>query len=339
MSKSATNTINKTIKYAKPSAKLINSKLKQEQNIKIERNKLAMASVKDIFSIFNPNSGNDEDFDLTDFDCKIYYANPKLYENLPFFKQSFIIQEMEENLKKNWKSLDKDIKRFSIWYAYGSHGPRDGFVELHDYFTPYGIENEDNNKINEIKQNNEIIKDKDNTELDKIINKISIDTIHSSSDSEKSALQMSNNALNSLQLNNRPEIPPDLPFKLPSILKSFKPKNSDKIHKLPTLDPRSFGLKRLKQYRQDRRMNPINRIILVLTIFLTVLCFRQDRRVNVTGKVPDYPWDIAEREEREQQEKKQKDELLLKELELTKTEKENENVTKRGKKWYYLWLF
>lgn len=330
------------VKYAKPSAKLINSKLKQEKNLKAERNKLALASVRDIFTIFNPNAGNDEDFDLTDFDCKIYYANPRSFEKLPFFKQSHVVEEMNESLKKNWKSLDKDVKRFSVWWAYGSHGPREGFVELHDYYTPYGIEAEDNVRMEKERGEDEPESSHHQaTELDKIIDNIAVETTNKSSDSAKSALQMSNNALDSLQLNNRPEIPPDLPFKLPSILKTFKPDKSTITKKLPMLDPRSFGLKRLQQYRQDRRMNPINRIVLVLTVFLTVLCFKQDRRVNVTGKVPEYPWEVVEREEREEEERKKKEaeelERLAKERELEALEAERK--ANRGRRWYYLWLF
>jgi hypothetical protein len=333
--------VKKAIKYAKPSAKLLNSRLKQEQDIRTERNKLALASVKDIFSIFNPNAGSDEDFDLTDFDSKVYFANPKAFEKLPFFKQQYVIEEMNEKLKKNWKSLDKDIKRFSIWWAYGSHGPREGFVELHDYYTPYGIEAEE--LTNNVNQNEKELKDNEksnnNTELNEIINKISNETTNESSASSKSALQMSNNAKDSLQINNRPDVPPDLPFKLPSILKTFKPDKNTNIIKLPTLDSRSFGLKRLQQYKQDRRMNPVNRIVLVFLVFLTVLCFKQDRRVNVTGVVPEYPWVVAEREEKEEEERK-KNEELKEANRLAMEIKENEiKLQKKSRKWYYLWLF
>lgn len=335
------NTAKKAVKYAKPSAKLINSKLRQEQIIKAERNKLALASVKDIFSILNPNAGNDEDFDLKDFDCKIYFANPREFDKLPFFKQTHVIEEMNELLKKNWKSLDKDVKRFSVWWAYGSHGPREGFVELHDYYTPYGVEATEVEELKKESKNEDTKRPlRSDTEMDKIIDKISLETTKASSDSEKSALQMSNNALEASQLNNRPEIPPDLPFKLPSILQTFKPTSGTKVHRYPALDPRSFGLKRLQQYRQDRRMNPINRIVLVICVFLTVLCFKQDRRVNVTGTVPEYPWDVAEREEKEAQEKKRKEEEAQKELERIALENEaSAKNNKKGKKWYYLWLF
>lgn len=334
--------VKNTIKYAKPSAKLLNSRLKQEQDIRTERNKLALASVKDIFQIFNPNAGSDEDFDLTDFDCKVYFANPRAFEKLPFFKQQHVIDEMNEKIKKNWKSLDKDIKRFSVWWAYGSHGPRDGFVELHDYYTPYGVEAKEIKKVDDSindKTENKTHNHTKSTELDEIVNKISTETVNESSESSKSALQMSSNAKDSLQINNRPDVPPDLPFKLPSILETFKPTKETKIHKLPTLDPRSFGLKRLQQYRQDRRMNPVNRIVLVCLVFLTVLCFKQDRRVNVTGKVPEYPWDIEEREAREEEERKRiEDAENANRLALENEEREKE-LKKKSKKWYYLWLF
>lgn len=333
----------KAVKYAKPSAKLLNTRLKQEQDVKSERNKLAMASMKDIFSILNPNAGNDEDFDLTDFDCKRYFANPSEFQKLPFFKQQHVIDEMNEKLKKNWKSTSADVKRFSVWWAYGSTGPREGFIELHDYYTPYGVEAESGvdagtNVKTDIKSNkneDKVVK----TELDELINKISKETVGESSVESKSALQMSSSIKDTTQLNNRLDVPPDLPFKLPSILKTFKPTKDTVVKKLPTLDPRSFGLKRLQQYRHDRRMNPVNRIVLVLMIFLTVLCFKHDRRVNVTGVVPEYPWEVTAREEREEAEKKQLEEeneekRLLAEREAAIAAA---NAAK-GRKWYYLWL-
>ena len=332
----AARTAKKAVRYAKPSAKLINSKLKQEQSIKAERNKLALASVKDIFAILNPNAGSDEDFDLTDFDCKVYFANPRAFDKLPFFKQAHVVEEMNELLKKNWKSLDKDVKRFAVWWAYGSHGPREGFVELHDYYTPYGVEAEE---VKEVKDETPVSKATD-TELDKIIDTISEETTKASSQSEKSALQMSSNELEASHLNKRPELPPDLPFKLPSILQTFRPTASTMVHRYPALDPRSFGLKRLQQYRQDRRMNPINRIVLVVLVFLTVLCFKQDRRVNVTGTVPEYPWDVAEHEEKEAEEKRQQVERGAEEAQRELASQAGASQDKKGgRRWYYLWLF
>lgn len=326
--------IKKVVKYGKPSSKLLNSRLKQEQDIKTQRNKLALSSVKDIFSILNPNADNDEDFDLTDFDCKVYFANPKAFDKLPYFKKVHVITEMNEKLKKNWKSIDQDIKRFSVWWAYGSHGPRDGFVELHDYLTPYGIENYEEIKQEPVKKNI-----KKQSELDNIIQNISNETVDSSSALNRSALQMSSNVVDSLQINKRPEVPPDLPFKLPSILSTFKPNKNTKIHKLPDLDPRSFGLKRVQQYRQDRKMNPVNRLVIFSCILLTVLCFKQDRRVNVTGKAPEYPWEVAEREERELEEAKVKAELEeFQKIEAENLRQEEELKNKRRRKWYYLWL-
>lgn len=333
--------VKKAVKYAKPSAKLLNSRLKQEQDIRTERNKLALASVKDIFSIFNVNAGSDEDFDLTDFDCKVYFANPRAFEKLPFFKQQHVIDEMNEKLKKNWKGIDKDIKRFSLWWAYGSHGPREGFVELHDYHTPYGVELEgvDSSKVGSNEKSVDNIKSvHEHTKFDEIVEQISHDTAEVSSESSRSALRMTDNELDSAKLNKRPDVPPDLPFKLPSILKTFKPTKDTIVHRLPTLDPRSFGIRRLQQYRQDRRMNPINRIILVLLVFLTVLCFKKDRRVNVTGVVPEYPWEIQEREEREEAERKLKQEEEEAAALLAREQKNGQTHSTGNKRWYYLWL-
>ncbi|GME94749.1 unnamed protein product [Ambrosiozyma monospora] len=111
----------------KPSAKLLNAKLKEQQDIKEQRNKLASASLKDIFAIFSPNAEDPDDFDLTNFDTTPYYQNPSLFHELPFFKQQHIINELNDKLKRKWTGVPKDMKRFAVWLSYGSYGPREGF--------------------------------------------------------------------------------------------------------------------------------------------------------------------------------------------------------------------
>ena len=133
------------------------------------------------------------------------------------------------------------------------------------------------------------------------------------------------------------QVPLDLPFKYPSVLGAppFGTTVGIKAKKLPPLDPRSFGVKRIQQYREDRRMNPVAKIALVICTFLTVLCFKQDRRVNVTGVIPEYPWDVIEKEERERLKKIQVEEELERQLKQSQLDLETRRTTK---KWYYLWL-
>lgn len=315
-------------KTATPTMKAISKRLRQEQDVRTERNKLTMSSIKDTLSIFNPMGGanDEEDFDLTNFDVKTYYANPRAFDQLPFYKRTLVVEDNQEKMKKNWKTLNKDVKRFSFWWAYGSHGPREGFPEQYDWFTS-------EQAVKPPVLNNEQPKD---TEFDHLINSITpaSTTVGLAS---KAALHTNVNDLDASRLNVQATVPLDLPFKHPSILASPPlVKTSVKPRKLPVLDPRSFGLKRVQQYKQDRLMNPLAKIALVLCVFLTVLCFKKDRRVNVSGVVPEYPWETVARElqdeelekERKEREQKQKQEQELS-VEMSKLEK---------KRWYYLWL-
>ncbi|ODV85516.1 hypothetical protein CANARDRAFT_182080, partial [[Candida] arabinofermentans NRRL YB-2248] len=232
----------------KPSAKLLNEKLKNEQDLRKERNKLAKASLKDIWAIFSPGGGDDDsELDLSKFDTKPIYANPLLFGELPFHKQQHIIDEIQEKFKKKWVNTDKNMKRFVYWLSYGSHGPREGFPDLYDYYSS--------------SSQSQSQKDRSSNSTDIVSNKSS-----------------------------RDPAPIDLPFKVPSILKSIDPTPETKVTKLPTLDPRSFGTKRIEQYRKDRKMNPVNKAILFILVFLTILNFKKDRRVNLTGVVPEYEW-------------------------------------------------
>lgn len=312
-------TIGKMGNRAPPSMKAISKRLKQEQDIKAARNKLALTSIKDTLSILNPLAGSndDEEFDLTDFDPKSFYANRRSFEELPFYKRTLVVEDNKERMKKNWKNLNMDVKRFSFWWAYGSHGPREGFPENYDWFTT----------PHEVKEDVKPLKVKDesrktNSEFDQLINSITPEST-SVQMASRAALQSDTNALESSKLNVKSDVPLDLPFKHPSVLRSppFS-KWEGKVNKLAMLDPRSFGVKRVQQYRQDRMMNPIAKIALVCCIFLTVLCFKKDRRVNVSGEAPVYPWDEVE------EEVEPVEEVVV----------ETPPPPPQGKRWYYLWL-
>ncbi|VEU22856.1 DEKNAAC103944 [Brettanomyces naardenensis] len=135
-----------------------------------------------------------------------------------------------------------------------------------------------------------------------------IQQIDSAKDSERQAFTMEQNPLD----NRKIGVPPDLPFRYPSVLKSTNPDKEMVIERFPSLDSRSFGKKRLEQYQRDRNMNPYNRFLIATLVILTVLGFRKDRRVNLSGKVPVYGWDEEEKERKEEERRRENDELSLK---------------------------
>ncbi|KAG7747423.1 hypothetical protein KL912_003447 [Ogataea haglerorum] len=233
-----------------PDARLLNQKLKQERDLRRERNKLALSSIKDIFAIFSPTAGDDDELDTTNFDPTPVYKNPETYLKLSLPKQHYILEELEDKFKRKWTGIDKDKKRFMYWLAYGPHGPREGFV---------------------IEQKKTVVPEKKeaNTPLDQII---------AETESQKYKVEVDD------------YVPPDLPFRAPSVLKSVKPSKDTIISPLPPRDPRLFGPKRLEQYKKDRKMNPYSQFVLGFLLGLTFLNYRKDREVNSTGKVPDYEY-------------------------------------------------
>ncbi|KAG7839629.1 hypothetical protein KL942_003240 [Ogataea angusta] len=233
-----------------PDAKLLNQKLKQERDLRRERNKLALSSIKDIFAIFSPTAGDDDEFDTANFDPTPLYKNPEMYLKLSLPKQHYILEELEDKFKRKWTGIDKDKKRFIYWLAYGPHGPREGFVTEHRRTV-----------VPEKKESS--------TLLDRII---------AETESQKYKVQVDE------------YVPPDLPFRTPSVLKSVNPSKDTIISTLPPRDPRLFGPKRVEQYKKDRKMNPYSQFVLGFLMVLTFLNYRKDREVNSSGKVPDYEY-------------------------------------------------
>ncbi|KAG7822675.1 hypothetical protein KL909_003840 [Ogataea angusta] len=233
-----------------PDAKLLNQKLKQERDLRRERNKLALSSIKDIFAIFSPTSGDDDEFDTAHFDPTPVYKNPETYLKLSLPKQHYILEELEDKFKRKWTGIDKDKKRFIYWLAYGPHGPREGFITEHRRTV-----------VPEKKESS--------TLLDRII---------AETESQKYKVQVDE------------YVPPDLPFRTPSVLKSVNPSKDTIISPLPPRDPRLFGPKRVEQYKKDRKMNPYSQFVLGFLMVLTFLNYRKDREVNSSGKVPDYEY-------------------------------------------------
>lgn len=329
--------MNKGAKAAPPSVRAISKRLRQEQDARAERNKLALSSIRDTLAIFNPTPGEEEDFDLTGFDPKSYYANRAAFEKLPFYKRTLVVEDNGERMKKNWRGLSLDAKRFAFWWAYGAHGPREGFPELYDWFTSENgaVGPTPASASSPSDPNGSVSRD---TELDKLIN--AVGASQAPTEAARAAQHASPDVLNSSKLNVNGETPLDLPFRTPSIL-SAPPfaEGGAHVKRLPALDPRSFGVKRVEQYKQDRLMNPVAKLALLACVFLTVLCFKADRRVNVTGIVPEYPWEVAAAEERERERAAAEAEAEAKAHAQAQSQALLDASHKASeRKWYYLWL-
>ncbi|KAH3670645.1 hypothetical protein OGAPHI_001160 [Ogataea philodendri] len=201
---------------ARPDARLLNDRLKKEQDLRRERNKLALSSLKDIFAIFSPTAGDDDELDTSNFDPAPVYANPPSYLELSLPKQQFIVDELDDKFRRHWKNVDPSLKRFAYWLAYGSYGPRAGF---------------------------------DNPQL---------------------------------------TAPPDLPFVLPSAVKTAHPAKTTTITQLPARNPQLFGEKRTQQAQKDKKLNPYNQFVLALVLLLSVLNYLKDKKINDSGTPPDY---------------------------------------------------
>ncbi|GMM28805.1 hypothetical protein DAMA08_015210 [Martiniozyma asiatica (nom. inval.)] len=323
---------------SRPSARELSKRLQSAQLAREAKKKFALASLKDTFSgLLGGGAEADADadeFDLNGFQYELYLS-PGAWRSLPYYKQQAVVSEVLERQKKSWRKMDPDVKRFAVWWAYGSMGPRDGWTETCDWFSPKVVatgktaaatatatatatETETGKATGSV--------------LDELIH------VHSPSESKRSALATSQNTLDAAQLNRKLNIPPDLPFKYPSILAAAPGSSSKgcKAKRLSPLDPRSFGLNRIKQYQQDRKMNPIARLSLFFCVILTVLCFKADRRVNNTGIVPVYPWDVVAAEERAQVEAEAI--LLLKQEQEQKQKQQQQQQDASKRHWYYLWL-
>ncbi|GME92506.1 unnamed protein product [Ambrosiozyma monospora] len=213
------------------------------------------------------------------------------------------------------------MKRFAVWLSYGSYGPREGFPNLYDYYTPSESQTTPTTTSSEPSKSSHPEVEK--TQMGNIL----------------SQLTSQGQAPKPMKKELKDAKPIDLPFTTPSILQTLSPKPTTKIHKLPARDPRAFGKIRVTQYQQDRRMNPYNRIVLLVLVLLTILNFKKDRRVNNTGVVPEYPWEVAAKEEKKRVEQEELEKKLKEEEEKVKLEQEKaEEKKKNARKWYYLWL-
>lgn len=350
--------------YGAPTAEQIRTAVEKKRDAQKKKKILLNMSIRDVLSSFTGEGDpEEEDFDLKKFDPAPYYASPTAFQKLPYFHRHFICEQVKELQKRSWKLLTADQKRFCYWLAYGSFGPRDGFPNVYDYYSrpKSGDGNlvDGSDRLKEegktISENRKTLIKQNADELTEIIKQVGQKTGGSDSEREAFVLQHSGDktkkrdtvlARNAKKLdpgemmNRKAGIPPDLPFRYPSVLKTTQPTFQTLVDRLPGLDPRSFGFKRLKQYQEDRRMNPYNRILIAVLVVLTVLAFRQDRRVNLTGVVPVNGWEEEQRQIREfeeQAELKKENERLSRLLDESVDDSKGRKSSS-GRRWYYLWL-
>ena len=125
--------------------------------------------------------------------------------------------------------------------------------------------------------------------------------------------------------------PYDLPFTVPSKVKDSNPTATTVIKKLP---PVVLAETEVRKPQFDfKRMDPVTKVFLYLTLFITVAALIRDKKVGEDGMpreiVIEDPYEI-ERNRRNQEEEELKQRLMQK----MKEEQEKKNQ----KKWYFLWL-
>ncbi|QPG75513.1 hypothetical protein FOA43_002868 [Brettanomyces nanus] len=265
---------------------------------------------------------------------------------------------IREKMKKSWKFLDADQKRFTYWLAYGSYGPREGFPNVYDYYTsikgtgsPSGTSVFPPSGTSVFPPSGTPASPVSRILQDDSLGQL-IQEINPKKDSQREAFILQNSTskiveetkkIDALEMSNRKQdVPPDLPFRYPSVLRAINPSSYTIASRLPALDPRSFGIKRLQQYQFDRNTNPYNRFIVATLVVLTVLAFKKDRKVNLSGIVPEYGWK-QEQEEIQQTQKRQQNEILSLKLknamEQQQQQQQQQQHLQEPRRWYYLWLF
>lgn len=130
---------------------------------------------------------------------------------------------------------------------------------------------------------------------------------------------------------NTTQAPYDLPFDVPSKIKDSNPSKTTIIKKLP---PVILAETEVRKPQFDfKRMDPVTKVFLYLTLFITVAALFRDKKIGEDGMpheiVIEDPYEL-DRQRRNQEEEELKQRLMQKMKE--------EEERKKQKKWYYLWL-
>lgn len=124
---------------------------------------------------------------------------------------------------------------------------------------------------------------------------------------------------------NTQEPPLDLPFHLPSQIRTTMPLPKDKVHELEPVILAETPIR--KEEFDTSKMDPMTKTFIYITIFITMLAFARDKKIGEEGK----PKEVIIEDQY----------LKLKQEEQKQLENEQNKESKeplRNRKWYYLWL-
>ncbi|OBA22838.1 hypothetical protein METBIDRAFT_38502 [Metschnikowia bicuspidata var. bicuspidata NRRL YB-4993] len=127
---------------------------------------------------------------------------------------------------------------------------------------------------------------------------------------------------------NSPDAPWDLPFTVPSKIRTASPSPGDKIHKL---EPVYLAETEVRKSQFDtKKTDPVTKTFIYITAFVIVFALARDKKVGEEGK----PVEYISVDQYAKQREDEKRELQLKQ----DAEKEAALAKARARKWYYLWL-
>lgn len=111
------------------------------------------------------------------------------------------------------------------------------------------------------------------------------------------------------------EPPLDLPFTIPSKIRTTQPKNNDKINKL---EPVILAETPVRREQFDiKKMDPVTKTFIYITIFVVMLAIARDKKIGEEGKPK---------------------EVVIEDSFQKKEPEPEPEPPKPSKKWYYLWL-
>lgn len=119
-----------------PVRRMIKKKTVSSLDLRKQRNKLAVSSIKDIFESFLPSGNDDEVFDI---DPKPIYADPPKFLTLSQPLQQCVQDDLAKQLKKKWASVPIEVKKFHYFLCYSNHGPRESFPGLDSINAPLDL--------------------------------------------------------------------------------------------------------------------------------------------------------------------------------------------------------
>lgn len=132
---------------------------------------------------------------------------------------------------------------------------------------------------------------------------------------------------------NTAEPPYDLPFKIPTQIKSMNPKSTTVIQKLEPVILAETPV-RIDQFNY-KKMDGVTKFFIYMTGFIIVFALYRDKKIGEAGKptelIIEDPYEI-ERAARHEKE------LAEAELELERLRLKEQHENHNSKKWYYLWL-